>query len=202
MVVGYAPDVQAEIDKQLIAAKVAEMQSGGIQFPEPPLADGALDGGSDTRGSMAMASDPGSRDKITIYSTETGHPSRVLVNMLAKKLTQKLTDGRPVWSIAPTKEYFVGENKCYLHPDHPMRAELDRIGLVDKTCPKKNIPSEFEVRQHMIHRHKQEMSVIEEARAAAEREEERAFRRMQMAQMERLNEPTRRGRKPMDEPED
>ena len=199
--VGYAPDVQAEIDKQIIAAKVAEMQGGGIEFPEAPVADGALDGGSDTRGSMAMASDPGSRDKITIYSTETGLPSRVLVNMLAKKLTQKNADGRPVWSTSPTKEYYVGEYRCYLHPEHPMRAELDRIGLIDKTCSKKTIASEFEVRQHMLHRHQQEWRVIEEARAAAEREEDRAFRRMQMAQMERLNEPARRGRKPAEDAE-
>lgn len=201
MVGNYAPDIQAEIDKQLVEAKVAALQQGGIQFPEAGLADAALESGGDVRGSMQMASDPGSRDKVTIYSTETGLPSQVLVNMLGKKLTQKLPDGRPVWSIQPTKEYFVGKLKCLLHPEHPDREKWDSIGLAGKECPKSNITSDFEVRQHMQHRHRQEWQVMEEARQNAEREEERAFRRMQMEQWQAMNTP-RRGRPPKEESED
>ena len=197
MVGSYAPDVQAEIDKQLVEAQVTELRQsqGGISFPDK-LGDSALEGG-DAAGSMVQASDPASRDKVTIYSTESGLPSSVLVNMLAKKLTQKLPDGRKAWSITPTKEYFVGSMKCLLHLEHPRRGEWDAIGLGGKECPKANIPSDFELRQHMLHRHRQEWAVMEEAKAAAEREEERAFRRMQMEAWQAMQ--PRRGRPPKDD---
>lgn len=195
MVETYAPEVQAEIDKQLIEAQVAELKAGGLQWGEGKVADAALLSEGNVLGSMQMTSDPGSRDKVTLYSTETGMPSRVLVNMLGKKLQAKLPDGRKAWSPTPTKDYSMGSTKCLLHAEHPRRAEFDEIGLTGKTCLKSNIPSEFEVRQHMLHRHKQEWQVMEEARERAEKQEERDFRRMQMAQWESMNAP-KGGRKP------
>jgi hypothetical protein len=195
MVETYAPEVQAEIDKQLIEAQVAEVKAGGLAWGEGKVADAALLSEGNVLGSMQMTSDPGSRDKVTLYSTETGMPSRVLVNMLGKKLQAKLPDGRKAWSPTPTKDYSMGSTKCLLHAEHPRRAEFDEIGLAGKTCLKSNIPSEFEVRQHMLHRHKQEWQVMEEARERAEKQEERDFRRMQMAQWESMNAPKSR-RKP------
>lgn len=192
----YAPEVQAEIDKQIAEAQVAEIKAGGLQWGDGKVADAALLSEGNVLGSMQMTSDPGSRDKVTLYSTETGMPSRVLVNMLGKKLAQKLPDGSKAWSPTPTKDYSIGSTKCLLHIEHPRRKEFDGIGLAGKTCVKSNIPSEFEVRQHMLHRHKQEWQVMEEARERAEKEEERAFRRMQMAQWESMNAAPRRGRPP------
>lgn len=192
----YAPDVQAEIDSQRMQAQVASMGGGRtLQFPgEAPMADGALLSETDAIGSMQMTSDPGSRDKITLYSTIDGMPSDVLVNMLAKKLQQKLPDGRPAWSEKPTMPYKTGKMLCLLHADSPRREELDGIGLAGKTCTKSNIQSAFEVRQHMLHRHHQEWQVMEEARAEREREEEREFRRALMAA-----QTPRRGRPPKKE---
>ena len=199
MVETYAPEVQAEIDKQIAEAQVAEIKAGGLAWGEGKLADAALLSEGNVLGSMQMTSDPGSRDKVTLYNTETGQPSRVLVNMLGKKLAQKLPDGTKAWSPTPTKDYSMGSTKCLLHAEHPRRAEFDEIGLSGKTCAKSNIPSEFEVRQHMLHRHKQEWQVMEEARVHAEKQEERDFRRMQMAQWESMNQAPRRGRPPKSE---
>jgi len=199
----YAPDVEAEIRAQRMQATVAEIQSKGkgLQFSgEAPVADGALLSESDSIGSMQMTSDPGSRDKITLYSTRDGMPSRVLVNMLAKKLQQKLPDGSPAWSEKPLVKYQMGNLKCILHPEHPRRSELDGIGLAGKTCTKSNIPSVFDIRQHMLHAHSQEWRVIEESRAEVEREEEREFRKMQMAQWQAMSAP-RRGRPPKEDGE-
>ena len=197
--VNYAPDVQAEIEKARAEARAAEITEGGnVQFPDTaPVADNALLSEGDVTGSMTQSSDPGSRDKVTLYSTETGLPSQVLVNMLAKKLRQKV-NGKPAWSETPTKKYFTGTTKCLLHVDHPRRAEWDSIGLAGTACPKSNIASEFALRQHMLHRHQVEWQVIEESRERSEREEERSFKRMQMDQWERMNTP-RRGRPPKDE---
>ena len=193
MTSSYAPDVQAEIDRQVVQAEIANLTTGGVQFAGEMLADNTLLSDGNLLGSMQMSSDPGSRDYVTLYSTETGQPSRVLVNMLSKKLAMR-SGGQPVWSTKPTKDYFVGTLKCLLHEDSPRRAEFDAIGLVGKTCTKDNIPSAFEVRQHMLHRHRQEWQVIEEAREAAEREEERAFRRALMAQSAPQEQRTRRTR--------
>lgn len=203
MVSNYAPDVQAEINKARAEARAAQVMDGGnIQFPDTaPIADNALLSEGDVSGSMTQSSDPGSRDKVTLYSTETGLPSQVLVNMLAKKLQQKV-NGKPAWSETPTKPYFMGSTKCLLHVDHPRRPEWDSIGLAGTTCPKSNIASDFALRQHMLHRHQVEWQVIEEARERAEKDEERAFRRMQMEQWERMNQAPRRGRPPKEAGED
>lgn len=194
--VSYTPDVQAEIDAQLRKAEVDRITSegGSLVFPAAPIADDALLNDTNPIGSMRMASDPGSRDRITLYSTETGMPSTILVNMLANKLGQKLPNGQPAWSRTQEVQYQVGTMLCLLHADHPRRAEFDAIGLSGKTCPKSNIPSAFEVRQHMTHTHRQEWAVIEEAREQAEREEEREFRRALIAQSA-----PRRGRPPKED---
>lgn len=203
MVTQYAPDVQAEIDKQLREAKVAAMQGPGIEFSDnAPIADAALDNDANIVGSMRQESDPSSRDKVTIYSVETGMPSQVLVYMLAKKLSPDKHTGKVMWSMTPTGNYVQGSMLCLLHPDQPRRAQLDEIGLQGKVCTKSNIPSAFEVRQHMTHKHQAEWAVMEEARLEAERQEERDFRRMQMAQWESMNAPVKRGRASKAAPED
>lgn len=176
------PAVKAEIEQQVIEAEIENLKTGGVQFAGDAIADGALLSDGNLAGSLQMASDPGSRDYVTLYSTVDGLPSRILMNMLGKKLAQKLPDGHRAWSTSPTVAYAVGDLKCLLHEDHPRRAEWDGIGLKGKTCTKSNIPSGFEVRQHMVHRHAQEWAVMEEARATEEREEERAFRRAMIAQ--------------------
>jgi hypothetical protein len=199
MVASYPPDVQAEIDRARARARASEITGGNVQFPDTaPVADNALLTEGNLLGAMTQSSDPGSRDKITLYSTETGLPSQVLVNMLEKKLVQKLPNGKPAWSETPTKDY----SKCLLHEEHQRRSEWDSIGLAGTTCRKSNITSEFELRQHMLHRHRVEWQVIEEARAQAEKDEERAFRRMQMEQWQKMNEAPRRGRPPKEESEE
>jgi hypothetical protein len=190
----YAPDVEAQIQQQIVEAEVERIKSGGLDFGKDVVADGALESGTSLVGSMQMASDPGSRDKVTLYSTIDGLPSQVLVNMLGKKLAQKLPNGNLAWSRTQTVPYKQGEWKCLLHTENPRRKEFDEIGLAGKTCTKSNIASAFEVRQHMLHRHHQEWQVMEEARAEREREEDREFRRALMAA-----QAPRRGRPPKEE---
>lgn len=189
--------MQAEIEQQVIEAEISNLKRG-VEFAGEAIADGALLSEGNLAGSLQIGSDPGSRDYVTLYSEVDGLPSRVLMNMLGKKLSQKLPDGRRAWSTKPTIPYMAGSLKCLLHAEHPQREHWDSIGLMGKTCTKSNIPSDFEVRQHMTHAHGQEWRVMEEARESAERDEERTFRRMQMEQWERMNT-TRRGRPAKDE---
>lgn len=200
MVANYEPDVQEEINKALVAAEIAKVQTRGVTMPtDAPIADDVLLADGNVIQSMTQTSDPSSRGTVRIYNVETGLPSQVLPYMLAKKLSPNKITGKVEWSMTPTKPYFVGTTKCLLHEEHPRRKEWDSIGLAGTTCRKSNITSEFELRQHMLHRHRVEWSVMEEAREREEKDEERAFRRMQMEQWERMNQAPRRGRPPKDE---
>lgn len=118
-----------------------------------------------------------------VYNTRTGDRSLVNNNMLPAQLRKRLDDGTRAFSLQPPAGVTPvhGAFRCALHPEQrALEAEalgfaanrFDTMGL--PTCPKANLTSEFEVSQHMQHRHKREWAAIEDMRARKEREEARA----------------------------
>ena len=62
-----------------------------------------------------------------------------------------------------------------LNEAHPRRHEFDALGL--PTCPKATLFDEYQVILHMRHKHRAEMSMIEDRDAQAERKLDRALQR-------------------------
>lgn len=113
---------------------------------------------------------------VRIYDTKTGESSLTNRNMLVMQLKKSREDGSPVFTtVKPNIVPFRGAHKCMLHPDDPNRSHYDEFGL--PKCPKDNIPSPHEVILHMKKKHKMEWQIIEAEKIAAEKLEERKFRR-------------------------
>lgn len=122
-------------------------------------------------------------EKVTIYSTLDGTSSQVLVSMLAKQMKKRLPDGRLAFSITPVDVPARLDLKCYLHPEHERREELDAIGLAGQVCRKANIPTQFGLARHMRTRHKGEWEAIEAERQERERREALDVQRQMVAAM-------------------
>lgn len=120
-------------------------------------------------------------DHIYIYDTKTGDCSKANRNMLAQLLKRKRLDGSFVFSTAPPRDKDgkiikpkQGTYKCMLHKDAPNRKHYDELGF--RVCPKSNLTSPFQVKQHMRRRHKQEWAAIEDEQKMAEGARERQLR--------------------------
>lgn len=103
---------------------------------------------------------------VTIYHRETGEPRtmpRISAKMaLAKKYRQHSNPlfGQYIFSGTPTKTYYQGEQKCYLHPDSDKRAQFDRWGL--PVCTSEHLASPGEARRHMELRHPSAWKIYQE----------------------------------------
>lgn len=113
-----------------------------------------------------------------IYHAKTGIPSLVNNNWLTKKLGHVDKDGNYIWSATQTVIPKKGTHKCMLHPDQASREEFTELGF--NTCLKSNLTSLFQVRRHMMKRHKDEWAAIEQMRTDAEKAEDRAVQRTMM----------------------
>jgi hypothetical protein len=99
--------------------------------------------------------------------------------MLLFKLRHRNAFGEYIWSTTPPGiEPEKGEYKCILHPDDPHREEYKALGF--NRCSKSNLTSPYQVRRHMMKRHKVEWEAIDQARKDAERVEDRATQRAMM----------------------
>ena len=132
-------------------------------------------GDDDTPTPMVMTATEGP-GYTTVYHTETGLDSLVSNNMLPAQLKKKLPTGKRAFTIydpgfRPTE----GVLKCYMHPEHAMRKVCDEFGF--PVCEKTNLASPYEVRMHMMHRHKQEWEALEDRRLRLERQEDRDINR-------------------------
>ena len=119
-----------------------------------------------------------------IYDTKTGEQSITNKNMLSTQLGKLRPDGTRYFTTArpPFLTVKRGHLKCLLHPDDPNRAHYDEMGLpvcgqIDGKPAKSNLTSIFEVRNHMMKKHKREWQIIETERIDTEKTEERDFQR-------------------------
>lgn len=126
------------------------------------------------------------------YDTLTGEP-RVAPAIFLGKTLRKTRGGKKAFVAADPQtgaplgdvpEYRMGTHMCFLHPDHPDRAELEEMGIgpdvicgSGETTPAAHIPSEFQLRMHESHKHPQSFQMREEYRARKERELDREERR-------------------------
>ena len=161
-------DTQAKLLEQLLMeADKAPAPSQGEEVVHRP--DAALP--------LAMvATDTVSAGYVYIYDTHTFERSVTNRNMLLSHLKKVRPDGSKVFTtVKPPMDPTRGTITCLLHADRPERARYAALGWA--ACPKSNLPSHFQLMQHMRHRHRVEWSTIEEERVRLEKEEDRAFQR-------------------------
>lgn len=122
---------------------------------------------------------------VTVWDKFTGEPSKVNRNMLAAQLLKVNDDGvRCFTTVKPAIEPWRGSTLCMLHPDSEDRSAYDRMGL--PVCKSGNLASEFQMRLHMQHRHKNEWAQLQDIEQQKVDEEERLVRQALI----RANTPT------------
>ena len=122
---------------------------------------------------------------VTVWDKFTGEPSKVNRNMLETQLLKVNDDGlRCFTTIKPAIEPWRGSTPCMLHPDSEDRSAYDRMGL--PVCKSGNLASEFQMRLHMQHRHKNEWAQLQDIEQQKVDEEERLVRQALI----RANTPT------------
>lgn len=176
------------LEEQMRQAAAAEILTGKTTIEKVGSSEAI---GADEGGGFEVHTTD--REKVTMYNTMNGQPSEFLIYMVGKRLSHKRPDGKPVWTLNPAEAppYKVGTLKCPLHHDHEDRAWIDSIGLDGVYCgvnnpegrDKENIPSQFQVVQHMRRKHPTAFATIEQAREKEEKEEERKWQRQMMEAM-------------------
>jgi len=112
---------------------------------------------------------------VTVWDKFTGEPSKVNRNMLAAQLLKVNDEGvRCFTTVKPAIEPWRGSTPCMLHPDSEDRSAYDRMGL--PVCKSGNLASEFQMRLHMQHRHKNEWAQIRDIEQQKVDGEERLVR--------------------------
>lgn len=171
------------IEDAKIAAYIDQLKDappGSVDVDKLPTFDGA----EFNKPLTAFESTPDAY--IPVWSQIDGGKSIVLVSMLTTQLKKKVPQdthikpelwGKPAFSLQPTFKPVRDEMLCMLHPDHPMREELDEMGLRGITCSKWNIPTEKDVMKHFERRHTDSFDTYTAAIGKAERDEDRAFQR-------------------------
>ena len=142
---------------------------------------------------------------VTVYSTKDGMPSEILVNMLAKTLMKRWNNdpelppalhGQKAFSLKPVVEYRSSDNPllCIFHPDSEDRAFLNAHGLSTRVCRKANLPTEWDRMMHAQHRHKQEYSAYERAKAEEQVREYREQNRLMLEAQRAMIDAVREGK--------
>lgn len=170
-------DAAASLSAEILEALMDDVQ-GAVRQNGPPALLEMVDTSSATEGeSVGMVvktyQDAG---VVPIYDIETGAMSLTSVNMLPAQLRKLNAEGKRMFTHRPPVQPPVqGELKCWLHPDNPARSEYDRLGL--PTCHKANLPSPYQVEQHMRRRHPTAYETVERIRQERERAEDREWQR-------------------------
>ena len=122
---------------------------------------------------------------VTVWDKFTGEPSKVNRNMLTAQLLKVNDDGvRCFTTVKPAIEPWRGNTLCMLHPDSEDRSAYDRMGL--PVCKSGNLASDFQMRLHMQHPHKNEWAQLQDNEQQKVDEEERLVRQALI----RANTPT------------
>lgn len=177
----------AAIEQQIRAARQkAEMKAAFEEAQNKDFAElpdrQKLDGGEFA--ADAGITFAGSAEYVVIYDVNTGETSRTRAETVVSRLmpdkSGKIrfteTPKNKAWKyrydpITDMPVLIKPGRMCLLHPDHPNREWYDEIGLADRYCDPENgrhctnLPNEFEVRQHMAFKHRQEWAVIQGAEA-------------------------------------
>ena len=164
-------DEAAEVIKsQLLEAAIAELKSGHADPGGEILARATSEAPADA---ISLADE--GREKARIFDTVSGVSSDVLVGMLGHYMKKKRADGSKVFSLVPKVAVAAGHKMCLLHHKHPNREYYDSIGLAGQYCNsgdptrpgKSNLTSEYQVRMHMLRKHKDQYAAISDAEASA-----------------------------------
>ena len=119
---------------------------------------------------------------LVVYHRRTREPSVIHQNSL-RTVIQKVDPqtGELAFTLTkPTKAPYRGTLKCFLHKDDPDYQYYQSMGL--PTCPKANLPNDYNRNLHMQRKHKSAYNVIQEERHMKEQAEEKEFRRLLLAQ--------------------
>lgn len=177
------PEVGPLLKQQFVDAALASMKGMSNAelrekiIPEDAELAEAIAGGGEMNLVASMESKP--LGMMTIYATIDGEPRDVLIynvgKLLARTHKEGSLKGKPVFTVSPRMPFVTGKVKCWLHPEHPRREFLDKIGLTGRICMSANLASEFDARIHCKNRHSQSYQVIQEAeqRAKEDREADR-----------------------------
>ena len=129
---------------------------------------------------------------VQVFDTRTGEAIPVDINRLPIVLSTPHRDNRyPAWmgklkftldkTAAPTP--VVGVMKCFMHPEHPDFARYQAMG--GEPCRKANLFSLLAVEDHVRVKHRRIWDYMHREEERLERDEEREWRRVQMADLKR-----------------
>ncbi len=197
------------IENALVEAQIAALKSDGADAMSPDMlkamsnADPTLAEATNRDDKIGRAFVEDDDELITVYSTFNGVSSIVLVSMLGKQMKKRFGPvhsevpesmwGKQAFSLRQLVKPDVRELKCMFHEDHPLRKELDSIGVMMR-CIKANMPNEDNVLLHAEHRHRAELKSYNRHIEKRERDEDREMQRelsRQLAEIAKASAPKR-----------
>ena len=200
---------KAAIEDALVEAQIAELKSKGAEAMSPEMletmgnADSALADVTNRDDKIGRAFVEDDYEMITVYSTFNGLSSIVLVSMLGKQMKKRFGPqhtevpermwGKQAFSLRQLVKPDLRELKCMFHEDHPLRKELDAIGVMMR-CTKATMPNEDNVLLHAEHRHRAELKSYRRHIEKVERDEDREMQRelsRQLAEIAKASAPKR-----------
>ena len=135
------------------------------------------------------------RNKVTLYSMQTGEPVEFPQYMVRGVLEKRLVNGKYAFTSqqdkAPT--FRPGQVKCFLHSESPERPIVEELGLGAIDCPAASLRSAQSKRIHALHRHRQEWAAYQEymteqkQRIADQRQEQQLEATLSIARGSRSN---------------
>lgn len=182
-----------EVDQAIAESLLEDLQKRAAEQGYRSLLNGD-EVAKHTAGGVGFRSD--SDHESIIYSTDSGEP-RIIPTVYLAKTLQKRRAGKKAFvagdpetgqPIGEVPEYKLGNYMCFLHPDHPDRAELEEMGIGPdvicgdyETAPAAHIRDEFNLRLHEEKKHPMSFAIRAQAIARQEREREREAQQAQTA---------------------
>ncbi len=166
------PDVIVDADREnLIAemlrdAKPTELSGDLVKNP-------VIDDGKST-GAPVVVHEISGAGYVYVWDSRTFEKVPVLYYRIGQVLRKKRPDGSYMFTVRdPGQLPKRGEIKCMLHPESADRKHFDELGF--RTCAKKNIINNYELRRHMQMKHPQEFKAINEEKETRQKDEDRAL---------------------------
>jgi len=186
--------VQEQIQEALVdlAAEEAQGEGGGLKVLKDVTSEleGMVPKGE---GQMNLISSAGTLD---VWNRHSGRHSHILTDQLRFQLRKRFPRNHPmagqrVYSLKPVDVAVAPKLKCWLHPDHPKREWLNKIGLVGKTCLAASIPTEYAIRVHMRRRHPTAYDLILDEERKEEKRKDNELRQKELEALQKIAGPKR-----------